>query len=88
MSDNHDIDQQSDAPELYEHHRFTVDPGQTTMRIDVFLADRIGGSVSRSRIQQAAEAKCILVNNKPVKASYKIKPLDSISVVMATPPHE
>lgn len=90
MSDNHDIDidQQSDTPELYEHHRFTVDPGQTTMRIDVFLADRIGGSVSRSRIQQAAEAKCILVNNKPVKASYKIKPLDSISVVMATPPHE
>ncbi|MBB4036690.1 23S rRNA pseudouridine1911/1915/1917 synthase [Dysgonomonas hofstadii] len=72
---------------LYEHYRFLVDKGQGQMRIDKYLSMHIVG-VSRNRIQQAAEADCILVNDKPVKSNYKIKPLDTISVVMNRPPRE
>lgn len=73
--------------ELYEHHRIEVDPGQTPIRIDKFLTNRLE-QISRSRIQQAAEANCILVNNKPVKANYKVKPNDVISIVLPYPPNE
>lgn len=73
--------------ELYENHRFTVDRGQETMRLDKYLFMRIEG-VSRTKIQAAAKADCILVNGKSTKSSYKIKPLDVISVLLPTPPRE
>lgn len=73
--------------ELYENHRFTVDRGQETMRMDKYLQMRIEG-VSRTKIQAAAKADCIPVNGKPTKSSYKIKPLDVISVLLPTPLRE
>lgn len=73
--------------ELYEHYRFVADKGQGQVRVDKYLAMHIVG-VSRNRIQQAAEANCILVNDNPVKSNYKIKPLDVISVVMDRPRRE
>lgn len=73
--------------ELFEHYRFVADKGQGMIRVDKYLAMHIVG-VSRNRIQQAAEADCILVNNIPVKSNYRIKPLDVISVVMNRPPRE
>ncbi len=73
--------------ELFEHYRFVADKGQGMIRVDKYLAMHIVG-VSRNRIQQAAEADCILVNNNPVKSNYRIKPLDVISVVMNRPPRE
>ena len=72
---------------LYEHYRFVADKGQGQVRIDKYLSMHIVG-VSRNRIQQAAEAGCILVNDVPVKSNYKIKPLDVVSVVMNRPPRE
>lgn len=72
---------------LYEHHRVVVDKGQATVRMDKFLADRLAG-ISRAKIQAAAKADCIRVNDVPAKASYKIKPCDIISVVLPTPPHD
>lgn len=73
--------------ELYEHFRFEVDKGQSLLRIDKFLQNRIEG-VSRNRVQNAARAGNILVNDESVKSNYRIKPLDVISIVMATPPRE
>ena len=69
---------------LYEHFRFTADRNQSLIRIDKFLLDRLMG-VSRNRIQLAAEANCILVNDKPVKSNYRIKPFDVVSIVMDRP---
>ena len=80
--------QDDNEPQLYEHHRFVADKGQGLMRIDKFLSVRIEGGISRTRIQQAADANCILVNDVSVKSSYKIKPLDVISIVMDRPPRE
>lgn len=76
-----------EGQEMNEHYRFIVDKGQNPMRIDKYLTMHIVG-ISRTRIQQAAEANCILVNNIAVKANYKIKPNDTISLVLGYPKHE
>lgn len=73
--------------ELFEHHRIVVDPGQDAMRIDKFLFNRIE-NVSRNKVQQAAKAGNVLVNDKPVKSNYNIRPGDIIAVVMTYPPRE
>lgn len=82
-----DISENEENNDLYEHHRIVVDKGQALLRIDKFLVNRLN-QVSRNRIQQAAEANCILVNEKPVKSNYKVKPNDIISVVLPYPPNE
>ncbi|NQY68233.1 MAG: RluA family pseudouridine synthase [Flavobacteriales bacterium] len=71
--------------ELFEHHGFTVDPGQGLLRIDKFLSDKLP-NVTRNRIQNSANAGSILVNNKAVKSNYKIKPGDIVSMVLPYPP--
>jgi 23S rRNA pseudouridine1911/1915/1917 synthase len=73
--------------ELYEHHRIVVDRGQSMLRIDKYLMMRLE-AVSRNRIQNAADAGSILVNGKPSKPSYKVKPGDIITIVLAHPPRE
>ncbi len=73
--------------ELYEHYGWVVDKGQTPLRIDKFLTNRIENA-SRTKVQAAADAGNILVNGRPVKSNYKVRPLDQISVVMAHPPRE
>lgn len=76
-----------DGRELYEHFRFVADKGQTLLRVDKFLVQRME-KTSRNRIQQAADAGCILVGGKAVKASYKVKPGDVVSIVMDRPRYE
>ena len=81
------IDDAEDQGEMYEHFRFTVDAGQTLLRIDKFLFNRLE-KISRVKIQDAAESGCIIVNGIPVKSSYRVKPKDSISVVLPYPRRE
>ena len=69
-----------ESTELYEHFRIVADPGQSLVRIDKFLQNRME-NVSRNRIQNAAKAGSILVNGNPVKQNYKIKPNDVVSIV-------
>jgi 23S rRNA pseudouridine1911/1915/1917 synthase len=80
-------DEIKDPVELYEHFRFTVDKGQSPVRIDKFLSSRIE-NVSRTKIQYASDAGNILVNDIAVRSSYKIKPNDVISVVLTFPPRD
>lgn len=77
-------DQEQD---LFEHYRFVADPGQSPLRIDKFLMGRIENA-SRNKIQQAATAGSILVNDKAVKQNYKVRPGDVISIVLTEPPRE
>lgn len=76
-----------DGRELFEHFRFQADKGQQLLRVDKFLVERMQRT-SRNRIQQAADAGCILVNGKAVKSSYKVKPFDTVSIVMDRPRYE
>lgn len=77
----------ADGREMYEHFRFVADKGQQLLRVDKFLTDRME-KTSRNRIQQAADADCVVVNGKPVKSSYKVKPGDVVSVVMDRPRYD
>ncbi|MDR3286729.1 MAG: RluA family pseudouridine synthase [Prevotellaceae bacterium] len=80
MSDENEIINE-EQNELYEHYSFTVDKGQSPIRIDRYVTDKIEGA-SRNRIQNAADAGWILVNGIAKKCNYKVKPLDKISIVM------
>lgn|GEM_PF-38193 len=71
--------------EQYEHHRFRVDKGQTVIRIDRYLVNCMS-AISRNRIQEAAEAGNILVNNIAVRSNYRVKPNDVITIVLDFPP--
>src|SRR5690606_24031233 len=79
--------QDSSDQDLFEHLRIIVDKGQKLLRIDKFLMNRVENA-SRNRIQNAIDAGNVLVNEREVKASYKIKPEDVISVVFPHPPRD
>ncbi|WP_028891127.1 RluA family pseudouridine synthase [Tenacibaculum sp. 47A_GOM-205m] len=73
--------------DLYEHHRFVATDGQVPLRVDKFLMNFIENA-TRNKIQQAAKAGNVLVNDVVVKPNYKVKPKDVVRVVLAYPPHE
>ena len=74
-NDLDDIEPVGDESQLYEHFRVVVDKGQAMVRVDKYLFERIVNA-SRNRIQKAAEDGFVMANGKPVKSSYKVKPLD------------
>lgn len=76
-----------DRNELHEHHKFSVDKGQGLLRIDKYLLNKLD-NVSRNKIQHAAKAGNITVNNHAVKPNYKVKPLDQISILLPYPHRE
>lgn len=80
-------DEIDEEKELFEHFRFIADPGQSLIRIDKFLIDRLQDT-SRTKIKDAADAGCILVNGKPAKANYKVKPNDVIVIMLTFPRRE
>ena len=82
-----DIEPVERTSELYEHFRVVVDKGQTPVRIDKYLFERIVNA-SRNRIQTAADAGFVMANGKPVKSNYKVKPLDVLTVMMDRPRYE
>ncbi|MGB0429863.1 MAG: RluA family pseudouridine synthase [Bacteroidia bacterium] len=71
--------------EFYEHYRVVADPNQGLLRIDKFLSNRLLNA-SRNRIQNAARAGFIRVNDQPVKPNYKIRGGDAVTVVLPHPP--
>ena len=80
----------NDLPEeekLFEHFAFIVDKGQGSVRIDRYLTGKIE-NLTRNRIQNVAKAGGVLVNGKPVKSNYKVKPLDDIRIVLPYAPYE
>lgn len=76
-----------DDRELFEHLRIEVDKGQKLLRVDKFLMNRVENT-SRNRIQDAIASGSVRVNQKEVKASYKVKPYDIITVVLPDPPRD
>jgi 23S rRNA pseudouridine1911/1915/1917 synthase len=78
---------EQEEQDLFEHLRVVVDKGQSLLRIDKFLMHRVENA-SRNRIQNAIELGNVLVNDKAIKSSYRVKPLDVISVVLPHPPRD
>lgn len=67
------------SEEEYDEIKIVVDGGQTPLRIDRFLMDRLM-KVSRSKIQSGIADGDITVNGDPTKANYKVRPFDEITV--------
>ena len=82
-----EADIESNQDDLYEHYKFTADPGQEIIRIDKFLCDRLP-NFSRNKIQLAAKNGNLVVNNKNVKQNYKVKPGDIVALVLPYPVRE
>jgi 23S rRNA pseudouridine1911/1915/1917 synthase len=82
MSNEKEITAEEDITEsedLFERLTLEITKGQEPLRIDKFLMTRIEGA-TRNKIQLGIENEMVLVNDKPVKANYKIKPYDKIVV--------
>lgn len=73
--------------DLFEHHRIVADPGQSLLRIDKFLMDRLP-NVTRNKIQNGIRDGFVKVNERAIKPSYKIHPLDVVTVSLPQPPRD
>jgi 23S rRNA pseudouridine1911/1915/1917 synthase len=82
-----DQNQDLENEELYEHYKFVASVGQEPLRVDKFLMNFIENA-TRSKLQQAAKAGNVLVNELPVKSNHKVKPNDIVRIVLAYPPAE
>ena len=83
-----EIDELEDEQQsLYEHFRIVVDEGQSPLRIDKYMFEKLQHS-SRNRIQQAADAGFVHVNDRPVKSNYKVRPNDVITLMLDRPRHD
>ena len=70
--------------EKFEHHRFVADKGQNPLRVDKFLLNFVEFA-TRSKIQQAIKIGNVRVNNDVVKANYKVKAADVVTVISEHP---
>src|SRR5690606_11502984 len=75
---------EEDEIALFEHFKLVVDQGQSPMRIDRFLTDKLANS-TRNRIQKAIDEGNVLIKGQATKANYKTKPGDIITVMMEEP---
>lgn len=73
--------------EMYEHLRIVVDRGQTAVRIDKFLSDRLP-KMSRNKIQDAIRAGSVMIDNQMVKPNYRIRPNQTITVIFPDMPDD
>ena len=78
---------EDEEQQLYEHFRIEVDRGQEALRIDKFLFEHMQHS-SRNRIQKAADAGFVHVNDRPVKSNYKVRPGDVITLMLDRPHYD
>lgn len=79
--------EEDEEQQLYEHFRIVVDKGQEPLRVDKYMFERLKHS-SRNRIQKAADAGFVHVNDQPVKSNYKVRPLDVITLMLDAPQHD
>lgn len=59
---------------------FQVEKENTGIRIDKYLSDNME-DISRSYLQKLLKDKSITVNNKAIKANYKVQEGDMVSVL-------
>jgi 23S rRNA pseudouridine1911/1915/1917 synthase len=87
MKEEIELPEEQDDDELFEHHRIVADPGQSLVRIDKFLMDRLP-NVTRTKIQGGIHEGFVKVNEKTIKPNYKVHPNDVIVVALPEPPRD
>jgi 23S rRNA pseudouridine1911/1915/1917 synthase len=74
-------DDQAGSDDLFEAHKIIADKGQSPIRLDRFLTDRLP-KVSRNKVQNAIRFGSVLVDNQAVKPNHKLRPGEEISVIL------
>ena len=77
--DENKADFEEEDEEFIDNLQIVVDSGQSMMRLDKYLSHHLK-NISRNRIQNAIDTDSVKVNGSSVKSSYKVKPLDDISI--------
>jgi 23S rRNA pseudouridine1911/1915/1917 synthase len=67
--------------EANEELDITVDPGQSPIRIDKFLVDKLP-NVTRNRIQEGIREGYVRVNEQPVRSNHKVRPGERIRCII------
>ena len=86
-TDTYDNEIEDDEQQLFEHFRFEADRGQVPLRVDKFMCEKLPHS-TRNRIQKAADAGFVHVNDRPVKSNYKVRPGDVVTLMLDRPRHD
>ncbi|MFS0491972.1 RluA family pseudouridine synthase [Leadbetterella byssophila] len=77
--DENKADFEEEDEEFIDNLQIVVDSGQSMMRLDKYLSHHLK-NISRNRIQNAIDTDSVKVNGSSVKSSYKVKPLDDITI--------
>ena len=72
---------EQDEQELYEHHRIEIPKGQAMLRVDKYLMNHLENS-TRSKIQTAIEAGCVVVKGNLALNGAVMKPSAATPALM------
>jgi len=84
---NANSEEETGNDDLHEHFRFVADKGQSPLRVDKYLMNKVENA-TRNKIQKSAKDGNIYVNDAVVKQNYKVKPGDVVTVLFEHPPYE
>jgi 23S rRNA pseudouridine1911/1915/1917 synthase len=70
---------------MRQHMEIVVPPGKKRERIDVFLTHHVENA-TRTKVQAAIRAGCVLVNGTTVRSSHAVSPNDVIHVTLSESP--
>lgn len=87
MTETNPTEDDGGNDDLYEHFRFKADKGQSPLRVDKYLMNKVENA-TRNKIQKAAKEGNIYVNDAIVKQNYKVKAGDVVTVLFEHPPYE
>lgn len=87
MAETNTNEDETGNDDLYEHFRFVADKGQSPLRVDKYLMNKVENA-TRNKIQKSAKDGNIYVNDTVVKQNYKVKPGDVVTVLFEHPPYE
>ncbi len=73
--------------EWFEHHRLVAPAGLTPVRIDKYIQLHIP-AISRNKIQNGLRAAAIRVDDRPVKPNHKLRPGETVTILLPKPPVE
>jgi len=76
-----------ESEEYFERHEIVADPKQGLIRLDKFLMDRLANR-SRNKVQNAIRAGSVQVDDRDVKPNYRVRPGNTISIVLPRTPED
>lgn len=87
LLEREDLLDEQESDDLIELQSILVDKGQSPLRLDKFLTDKLE-KVSRNKIQIAIKNGAVKVDDKIVKANHLVKPEQTVTMVLPRAPRD